>query len=137
MRDPARPSRREWAGFHREPGRESIRCVSAGQGLFTVLFEERDRVMLTRYYGLLSSEDLSTLDDFVAGFRQRRYRFGDIDLTVSASRGCFVLPIATHPLPSAAGPPDRAERRFPDNNGPKAATRAKRRSHPAATCRSR
>jgi|SRR6266404_54264 len=42
-----------------------------GQGVFTVLFEARDRVMLTRYSGLLTSEDLAALDEFVAGFVTR------------------------------------------------------------------
>ena len=34
----------------------------------TVLFEARDRVMLTRYRGLLSPETLATVDNFVASF---------------------------------------------------------------------
>jgi hypothetical protein len=39
--------------------------------VFTVLFEPRDRVTLTRYSGLLSPEDLATLDNFVAAFVAR------------------------------------------------------------------
>ena len=39
--------------------------------MFTVLLEPRDKVMLIRYSGVLSAEDLSTLDAFVAGYVAR------------------------------------------------------------------
>jgi len=39
--------------------------------VFTVLLEPRDKVMLIRYSGVLSAEDLSTLDAFVAGYVAR------------------------------------------------------------------
>jgi hypothetical protein len=39
--------------------------------MFTILFEAREKVMLTRYSGVFSSEDISSLDEFVAGFIAR------------------------------------------------------------------
>ena len=39
--------------------------------MFTLFFEPRHRVMLTRYSVVLSSEDLETVDAFVAGFVAR------------------------------------------------------------------
>jgi hypothetical protein len=50
--------------------------------VFTVLLEPRDKVMLIRYSGLLSPEDLSTLDAFVAGYVAREgYVRSIFDLT--------------------------------------------------------
>jgi hypothetical protein len=47
-----------------------------------MLFEPRDRVMLTRYSGTFSSEDISGLNEFVAEFVARRgYIRSILDLT--------------------------------------------------------
>jgi hypothetical protein len=63
-------------------------------------------------------------------------------LRAPASRGCFVLRIATHSFPCDAGtlvpsdagtPGPCGTPAFWDNKDPKAATRAKRRSNPAPT----
>ena len=39
--------------------------------MFTLLFATREKVMLTRYGGVFSSDDISALDEFVAGFIAR------------------------------------------------------------------
>jgi hypothetical protein len=39
--------------------------------VFTLFFDPRDRVLLTHYSGVFSSEDISALDEFVAGFVAR------------------------------------------------------------------
>jgi hypothetical protein len=39
--------------------------------MFTILFEAREKVMLTRYSGVFSSDDISSHDEFVAGFIAR------------------------------------------------------------------
>ena len=39
--------------------------------MFTLLFDAREKVMLTRYSGVFSSDDISSLDEFVAGFIAR------------------------------------------------------------------
>ena len=39
--------------------------------MYTILFEARAKVMLTRYSGVFSSDDISSLDEFVAGFIAR------------------------------------------------------------------
>jgi hypothetical protein len=49
----------------------AVHLVWGGQGVFTVLFEPRERVMLTRYSGMLTSEDLSRIDSLIAGFVAR------------------------------------------------------------------
>ena len=36
--------------------------------MFTVLFDARHKVMLTRYSGVFSSDDITSLDDYVAEF---------------------------------------------------------------------
>src|SRR5260370_12959656 len=39
--------------------------------MFTLFFEAREKVMLTRYTGVLSSDDIAALDEFVRGFVAR------------------------------------------------------------------
>jgi len=39
--------------------------------MFALLFGAREKVMLTRYSGVFSSDDMSALDEFVAGFIAR------------------------------------------------------------------
>jgi hypothetical protein len=57
-----------------------------------VLFEARDRVLLTRNSGLRSPEDLATLDKFVAGLVAREgctkstYGFIDVETFAIATR---------------------------------------------------
>jgi hypothetical protein len=51
--------------------------------MFTLLFDAREKVMLTRYTGVLSSEDIAALDEYVRGFvaREGFYVRSIFDLT--------------------------------------------------------
>ena len=51
--------------------------------MFTLFFEAREKVMLTRYTGVLSSDDIAALDEFVRGFvaREGFYVRSIFDLT--------------------------------------------------------
>src|SRR5882757_3213644 len=51
--------------------------------MFTVLFDAREKVMLTRYTGVLSSKDIAALDEYVRGFvaREGFYVRSIFDLT--------------------------------------------------------
>jgi hypothetical protein len=61
---------------------ESILPVG-GREMFTLFFEAREKVMLTRYTGVLSSDDIAALDEFVRGFvaREGFYVRSIFDLT--------------------------------------------------------
>jgi hypothetical protein len=61
---------------------ESILLVG-GREMFTLFFEAREKVMLTRYTGVLSSDDIAALDEFVRGFvaREGFYVRSIFDLT--------------------------------------------------------
>jgi hypothetical protein len=39
--------------------------------MFTLLFDAREKVMLTRYSGVFSADDIASLDQYVAGFIAR------------------------------------------------------------------
>jgi hypothetical protein len=39
--------------------------------MFTLLFDAREKVMLTRYSGVFSADDITSLDEYVAGFIAR------------------------------------------------------------------
>ena len=54
-----------------------------GKRMFTLLFDGREKVMLTRYTGVLSSEDIAALDEYVRGFvaREGFYVRSIFDLT--------------------------------------------------------
>jgi hypothetical protein len=59
-------------GLHpRNANRDKMHSGRGGQGMFTLLFAAREKVMLTRYSGVFSSDDISALDEFVAGFVAR------------------------------------------------------------------
>src|SRR5260370_38822054 len=51
--------------------------------MFTLFFEAREKVMLTRYTGVLSYDDIAALDEFVRGFvaREGFYVRSIFDLT--------------------------------------------------------
>ena len=57
---------------------EAAELVRQEKKAVTVLFEARDRVMLTRYRGLLSPETLATVDNFVASFVAQEGYFRNI-----------------------------------------------------------
>jgi hypothetical protein len=61
---------------------ESILLVGSRE-MFTLFFEAREKVMLTRYTGVLSSDDIAALDEFVRGFvaREGFYVRSIFDLT--------------------------------------------------------
>ena len=52
--------------------------------MFTLFFDAREKVMLTRYSGVLSSDDIAALDEFVRGFvaREGFYVRSIFDLTL-------------------------------------------------------
>ena len=69
-------------GLKRAEVCKSILLVGGGE-MFTVFFEAREKVMLTRYTGVLSSDDIAALDEFVRGFvaREGFYVRSIFDLT--------------------------------------------------------
>ena len=69
---------------------ESILLVGSRE-MFTPFFEAREKVMLTRYTGVLSSDDIAALDEFVRGFvaREGFYVRSIFDLT---SVKAFAIP---------------------------------------------
>jgi hypothetical protein len=64
-------------------GYDAAESIFLGKRMFTVLFDTRQKVMLTRYTGVLSSDDIAALDEYVRGFvaREGFYVRSIFDLT--------------------------------------------------------